>query len=171
MSYILIGEQGTDLGKSVYSFPWKSDAICYNFKLPRELVCSDDIRSIDRAEVESLVIKCNLSDYSFIADMKNLRQLYIYTGENIYDLSFIEDLVKLNHLCIGRSHIESLGSLVKLIKKKKALYDDKANIKENWMYLFDGIYIDSDSLDSSGSELPISDLDTSEVIVNRNRIL
>lgn len=102
MRSILIEDKGLDAADYSYSMPWKHDANCFNFKFPNETIRKGQIAQIGNTEdIKTLVIGCDLDDYRFIAEMTNLEQLYIYTGRNIRNLSFIEKLVHLNHLCIS----------------------------------------------------------------------
>ena len=76
--------------------------------------------------METLVINCDLPSYEFISSMVNLTQLYIYKGNNVSDLGFLKNLVKLRQLCVLDSQIESLQSLVELIDSKyKCLLEPK----------------------------------------------
>ena len=122
--------------------------------------------------VTTLVIDCDLQDYSFICQMKNLTQLYIYTGTNISDLSFLEGLEKLKQLCILKSHITSLEILKKLIERKYEIYESisKDEIMERLKYRFEGICIQSDAYDSDGTELVKSGICTDDIRINEHLI-
>lgn len=96
---ILIENTEVNLDRCSYGFPWEHDATCYNFRRPEEIILAKNIRDIEnKADIQTLVIGYKLEDYGFIAEMKNLRQLYIYDGSNIYDLAFVENLVSLKQL-------------------------------------------------------------------------
>lgn len=84
MRRVLVDNRMVDLKECAYGFPWRYDATCYNFKAPDELILASEVGNIiNPLDIEVLVIKCDLEDYSFISKMKNLRQLYVYCGENI----------------------------------------------------------------------------------------
>ncbi len=160
------------LEKQSFWMPWDSDATCYNFKFPEETILPDKLDTIeDKYAVKTLVIKCDLPDYRFISEMKNLTQLYIYTGNNISDLSFLEDLVKLQQILIVGTHIASLESLVKLIKAKKKLYDEMPDNSMQKIFIkIDGVCIQSDGYIGDGSELIMQNICSTEIIVNKNTI-
>lgn len=109
---ILIDDK--EIENRAYILPWYNDGTGFNFKSPDTQIDPGKVNDIENPlSVRTLVIECDLQDYSFIRQMKNLTQLYIYTGTNISDLSFLEGLEKLKQLCILKSHITSLESLKK----------------------------------------------------------
>ena len=167
MRKILIDKINRDPKECAYSFPWRHDSNCYNFRVPEECVTADSLSSIeDMADIESLVIGCDLSDYSFIKEMVNLRQLYIYSGENIYSLDFIKTLTKLNYLYICSSHIESLEPLIILMKEQKRLFDLEEDIHKRLFMMLSAVCIDSDR-DLDGKILKEPGRYASEIIINR----
>lgn len=170
MRRILIENGEVDVKDCVYGFPWKYDATCFNFKAPNEIVQASEIEKIDYwDEITTLVIGCDLDDYSFIANMVNLYQLYIYTGHNIKNISFIKGLINLSHLYIDDSCVESLDDLKKLIVEKKRLFDEETNIYKRLSMGMDAICINSKySLD--GQELWEPGTFISELIINRKRV-
>lgn len=167
---ILIDEHDRD----VYFLPWSADAICFNFKAPdRFITPGREMEEIKRPSyVETLVIGCDLSDYSFISRMKNLKQLYIYTGMNLEKLDFFENLVYLQHICIC-CNAASIDPLLKLIEKKYALYKqmpESEDFKGRLMYGIDGLFLSSPSYKGDASIFLKSDICRSEIIVNGQRI-
>ena len=57
MRRILIENNMVDPKKCSYGFPWKSDSICINFRMPEECVLTSDIDKItDKDNIETLVI-------------------------------------------------------------------------------------------------------------------
>ena len=169
---ILIDDK--EVEERAYPLPWYSDATCFNFKCPGRQLSPDILGDIKRPSyVETLVIACDLEDYSFIGRMKNLTQLYIYSGNNINDLAFLETLVKLRHLCILDSHITSLDSLKSLIVKKYKLYKSvpaSEELKWRLTYGFEGVCIMTDAYDSDATELVKECICTDEIRVNNNLI-
>ncbi|MCR5060056.1 MAG: hypothetical protein K6A80_03375 [Saccharofermentans sp.] len=104
---------------SRYAFPWKYDSTCYNFQVPEEILTEEEAAVTgDPLDVTTSVIADDLDDYSFIRRFKNLKQLYIYRGEKLTDISFIEDLVFLSQIVVIRSNVESLEPLERLITRK-----------------------------------------------------
>ena len=170
MRRILIEKENIDPKTCSFGFPWKHDSICYNFNMPDECVTAESIGKIeDPADIETLVIGCDLDDYSFIGDMVNLEQLYIYSGANIDSLRFIKDLNSLCHLYITDSHITSLEPLRDLIQQRKSLYDAETEMFKRLLMLIEGICIDSDN-DLDGKILKDLDFYVAEIIINRKRI-
>ena len=153
--------------------PWYNDGTCFNYKRPDTQIHPERVNDIENPlSVKTLVIECNLKDYSFISQMKNLTQLYIYTGTNITDLSFLEGLEKLKQLCILNSHIASLESLKKLIDRKYEIYEgiSKDEIMEGLKYRFEGICIQSDAYDSDGTELVKLGICVDDIRINEHLI-
>lgn len=166
MRRILIENKLIDPKACSYGFPWKHDSACYNFRMPEECVTADITGEIsNKNDIETLVIGCDLPSYSFIEEMTELKQLYIYSGANIYTLDFIKNLNKLRQLYIANSHIDSLGPLVELIKERKKSYDSEKDIHKRLFMQVEGICIRSDKrLD--GKLLKEQGLYIGEVIIN-----
>ena len=151
MRKLLISKRKTNIEKEWFAMPWQYDATCFNFNSPDELIPDDEIDAIgDPLEIENLVIKSDLKDYSFIKEMKNLRQLYLYNAYHLSNLSFLEELVNLKQICIVRSTVTSLDSINKLFGNKKSAFDRdekdenyKFKGELNWKYWIDGLYIHS----------------------------
>ncbi|MBP3854417.1 MAG: hypothetical protein IK990_02235 [Ruminiclostridium sp.] len=170
MRHILIEKEDIDLKSCSFGFPWKHDSICFNFRMPEKCVTADSIEElVSKDDIETLVIGCDLSDYSFIEDMVNLKQLYIYSGTNIYSLDFIKKLNRLSQLYIADSHIETLNPVIELIKERKRLYDMEKDITKRLFMMIEGICINSDkNLDRK--LLKKQNFYISEIIINKSRI-
>ena len=170
MRRILIEKENIDPKTCSFGFPWKHDSICYNFNMPNECVTAESIGKIeDPADIETLVIGCDLEYYSFISEMVNLKQLYIYSGANIDSLRFIKELNCLRQLYITNSHITSLEPLKDLIQQRKSLYDAETEMFKRLLMLIEGICIDSDK-DLDGKILKDPGFYVTEIIINRKRI-
>lgn len=146
MSYIQIYPKESQIENEAYPMPWRSDACCYNFHTPKIFIPDDSISEMitDPLDVETLVVTSDLKDYGFISEMENLTQLYLYQSRQIYDLGFLEKLVKLSQILIAHSSISDLKSLATLILNKKKAYETAANDFEARMtYGVEGIYIHS----------------------------
>ena len=99
MRHLLIDKYKVDVKNSSYGCPWKYDVTAHNFIFPEESILNSDIETIDYWEdIQSLVIRCDIDNYDFISKMINLRQLYIYTGKNLNNISFVKKLNKLSHI-------------------------------------------------------------------------
>ena len=169
MRRILIEDKEIDPKGCSYGFPWKHDSICFNFRMPEELVLATDIDKIpDMSDIEVVVIGCDLDDYSFLGRMENLEILYIYSGENIKELSFLQGLTNLRQLNIVKSHVENLDALVRLMKEQKKIWDTK-DIGERVVFGLDAINIESDKpLD--GEVLKTPNLYVKEMRLGKKRI-
>jgi len=176
----LLIDNKNDLDRA-YLLPWGSSQPDFNFRVPEKCILPENItKEIKRPSyVTTLVIDCPLDDYGFIRRMKNLQQLYIYDGETLDDISFLEGLTKLRQLCILGSHISSLDSIKKLILAKDELY--KVGIEEcpgpfeetriRFMYGFEAICITTDACDSDPSELLYDNICRSDIRINRKHIM
>lgn len=147
MSYIQIYPKESKLNNEAFMMPWSSDAICFNFNAPEIFVPDDAIDEMikDPLDVETLVVTADLKDYSFISEMKNLTQLYLYNAREFWDLSLIKDLVNLRQICIMHSKVICLDGLEMLLEKKKKLIDLASNdFGARIGYGIEGIRIHSD---------------------------
>ncbi len=170
MRKILIDKSNRDPKQCAYGFPWRHDSNCYNFRVPEECVTADKISSIeDFEDIENLIIGCDLDDYGFIGKMINLRQLYIYTGENINDIEFLRTLLKLDYLYIEGSHIESLEPLIALMNEQKRLLLQEEDIMKRLCMALTGVCISSDK-ELDGMQLKEPGRYASEIIVNGKSI-
>ncbi|MBR1855064.1 MAG: hypothetical protein IJ794_18315 [Lachnospiraceae bacterium] len=170
--HILIERDEIDPQKCSYGFPWKHDSTCYNFRMPKECVPADRIGEMlggeGSKEIETAVIGCELENYGFLADMINLRQLYIYAGGKIKEIDFVENLVWLQQLYVGESHIGSLDSLVRLLTEKKRLMDQAEDAWERLGYSMEGIFIETDQEGLTKKTLKETGLYVSEIILRRS---
>lgn len=158
-----------------YPMPWKSDATCFNFKSPEKVIHPEEIleKIIKPEKIESLVIACDLEDYSFINKMTNITQLYIYSAKNIEDLEFIKGLVKIRQLCLGNINVASLDGLVNLIDLKYQKYKEIEEINDfegRITYGFEGVYIQSNKYEGDGTELIKPNICRGDIWVNGKRV-
>lgn len=168
---ILIANRKVNPKECSYGFPWRSDVPCFNFRMPDELVLDSELGNIvDKTEIETLVIGCDLENYDFISDMTNLKYLYIYSGNNISNIDFCEKLVALQQLYIVGSHIDSLDSLIRLVAEKKRRKDAEDDSYERIRYNIEGICIESDCKCIGGKELFSVGLRIGELIINEKPI-
>ncbi len=67
MRRILIDKEAVNFNECVFGLPWDHDSACYNFMSVRpdgSIVPSGIGEIDDKGEIESLVIGCDLEDYS-----------------------------------------------------------------------------------------------------------
>jgi hypothetical protein len=167
MRRILIDKIERDLQNLHYGLPWKYDATCFNFRPAKELVHVLEIDSIKKKEVESLIIGCDLEDYSFISDMTNLKQLYIYSGQNITELDFVKNLVNLTQLFIADSKVESAEGVVELLKKKARIIDEDPNPGKRILRQIEAVCIETESEKVTEQELEAANPYFAEIIVKK----
>lgn len=166
MRCIMINTNRIDLKNYSLGCPWKYDVTAYNFRFPEEVIAVSDIDKIDYFEdIQSLVISCDLENYDFIAKMINLRQLYIYSGNNLQDISFVRNLNALSHLYIADSHIDSLDPLKELIAEQKRQFDTEKDFHKRLFMIIDAVCVNS-SNELDGDQLLESGAYITEIIVN-----
>lgn len=161
-----------DHKREFFPLPWKYDGTCYNFMSPDRFMEPNAIEIKRPSYVESLVIGCDLEDYSFIAKCKNIRQLYIYSGKNLRDLSFMENLVYLEHICICRSEVISAKPLLNLIDKKYELFNrmsEDEKLTGRLRYQIDGLYLQSSQLIEDASKFIKANICKSDIVINRKK--
>ncbi len=147
MSGIHIYPAGTTTDGRIYRFPWRSDAICYNFRVPEIMVPDDRIEEMitDPLDVETLVVTSDLENYDFISGMKNLKQLYLYKAYHLEHLFMIKDLVKLRQVMVAHGRISCMDSVDSfLVNKKKALDASPDDPEARITYGVEGFYIHAD---------------------------
>lgn len=154
-----------------YPLPWNSTGTCFNFKAPTRKV-SPEYKSRKLENIETLVINCELQSYEFIGRMENLKQLYIYDGRNVKELSFLRNLNKLKQLCLVGTKVDTLKDLVALIELKQKTYEEeRSSPKEEFLarmqYCFEGIYFQSENYKGNGLELlEKNDLTRKDIWIN-----
>lgn len=171
MRRILVDSKEVDISECSFAMPWRSDSVCYGFKFPTELIKTEDVDKLtDKQNIESLVIGCPLSSYDFISNMENLTNLYIYNGENLTDISFIRNLLKLDHLYIAKSHISDLEPLDFLLKEKQKHIEAEEDIIEKLLFTMSGISLGTDCSINDPERLFDSGNIISELLINGEKI-
>ena len=165
MRRIIIDKENVDIKKIAFGFPWKGSVPCYNFRSPNEVVLAEDISKLTgKEDIETVVIGCDLDDYSFLQDMVNLRQLYIYYGKNLNDISFVENLTNLTQICILESNIGNLIHLNNMLDKMYKIIE--ADPRKKLVMGMEAICINSTNKNLDGSKLLDHGHYISEVIIN-----
>ncbi len=165
MKSILIAKAKTKLNNEIYALPWKYDSSCFNFHEPDILIPDTEIDIItDQEDICTLAVKADLKDYSFIAGMKNLSQLYLYKARHLKDLSFLENLIRLDQICIVHSKVTSLECLDRLLVNKRKKYEETGASTG-----MSGIYIHSELPEIA--EIPVDKhkMHVAEIIINGKR--
>lgn len=80
--------------------PWESTGQAYNMCTPNVYIAPEDLqdekimKTVTSYKVLGCYIFAPLEDYNFLSKFEKLQDLYIANGENIRDLSFMENLTK-----------------------------------------------------------------------------
>ncbi len=127
-----------------YPMPWKYDTQCFNFQMPEKAMTLEEIKKEDLSTIISLVISEPISDFSWISQCENLKQLYVYHGENMEDLSFLKNMTSLKQIALYKTKIQSLSPVRDLLKKKEELYEQRK--QPLYECLLAGLYIESTQL-------------------------
>ncbi len=165
MRSILIDSYETDPKTCHYALPWKSDRICAEFHRPEEFIHVDEIGNIGNFEdVETLVIGCDLDDYEFIGNMKNLRQLYMYRARNLNRMKFVQRLLHLSQFYIAETWLGNPQDLMALAFKKKEKTEKNEPVEK-----LEAVCIQSHVKTLDGMIFAAEGLIEGEIIVNHRR--
>ncbi len=112
--YLSIGI--TDGGKRITSIhiPWELTAHAFNMQTPDIYIAPEDLK--DKELIDKIksfhVMGCYaftaLDNYGFIAELNEVRDIYIIDGVNIKDLSFLSELGEWQMLHIESAHLKDL---------------------------------------------------------------
>ncbi len=121
--YLSIGITSNGEPYGPIAVPWEHTASAFNMKTPDVFLSKQDIKDTEIREMlkKYHIVGCYifdaLDDYSFIADFKELRDVFIMNGDNITDLSFMKELDEWFMLYIEDAHIQNLDPLFPKDKK------------------------------------------------------
>lgn len=131
---IVIGKDKDILRNMIYYIPWIEDFNMHNFRKAdfainvnddEFLSCFDNKNTmptfqggIKPYQVSSIIIVEDLISYDFLRSFHNLESLYLENTYNLKDISFIEGMINLNYLSINGSKVDSIDSIIKLIKNQ-----------------------------------------------------
>ncbi len=121
--YLSIGITASGEPYGPLAVPWDNMANAFNMKTPQVYLSAEDIKDPEILEIlkEYEILGCYifdaLDDYSFIADFKDLRDVFIMNGENITDISFMKDLKEWFMFYIENARIPNLEPLFPKEKK------------------------------------------------------
>ena len=116
--YISIGiSKGGDRPVGTIRIPWEQTSHAFNMKTPDIFISPEDLSDkelMDKIKSYNVIgcyIFTQLDDYSFIAELPNVRDIYIIDGVNIKDLSFLSNLKEWRMLHIERAHLKDLNPI------------------------------------------------------------
>ena len=126
--FISIGitEDGNPRGS--IAVPWERTAHAFNMKLPNVYFSRQDFESgelfslISKFKVFGCYIFAAISDYSFLSDFKEIRDVFIADGRYLTDLSFMADLDDCGLLYIRGAHISDLAPLTRAPGESSFMY-------------------------------------------------
>ena len=118
-NYISVGiSKGGDSRVGAIPVPWEMTAHAYNMKIPDVYIAPEDLKDKDLMDkIKSFhVVGCyiftQLDDYSFIAELSDMRDVYIIDGVNVKDLSFLSNLKDWRMLHLERAHLKDLKPIL-----------------------------------------------------------
>lgn len=98
--------------------PWEHTASAFNMKTPRVTLAADDLQDdtvmglLRACYVIGCYIFTPLTDYSFLAEFDRISDLFILKGENMRDLSFLQNYKKLFMFYLEDATLPGLQPLV-----------------------------------------------------------
>ena len=98
--------------------PWESTTQAFNMKTPDVYIEPEDLKDkdlLDRIksfQVLGCYVLTQLDDYGFIAEFKDLRDIYILNAVNVKDLSFLSELQELWMLHLECAHLKDLKPIL-----------------------------------------------------------
>lgn len=126
---ILITNKEININKMIYPIFWYNNISSRNTHFPKEYInilnCDSDwVNQLgNKEDIIGLFITCDLDsiEYLKLGEFYNLQELYIYTANNLEDISFLEKLHYLRDLMIINSKIDNLFPLRNLILRQQTL--------------------------------------------------
>jgi len=115
--YLSIGITEDGSGRKSFGIPWEATCQAYNMKLPDVYFSPEEIK--DHLVIEELlkhkVVGCYIftaiDDYSFLKNFRDIRDLTIYEGVNLKDISFMRDLEVCKMLTLHKAHLSDLEDI------------------------------------------------------------
>ncbi len=98
--------------------PWERTASAFNMKTPKVTISVDDLQNeeimqeISACRMKGCYILAPLPDYSFLSDYHEICDIFIRYGENIKDLSFINDMPELFMFYLEDASLHDIAPLI-----------------------------------------------------------
>ncbi len=128
LNYISLGITCDGVPRDITNVPWEATSHAFNMKLPSLYISPDDlydteiISRIKEAEVIGCYVYTPLSDYSFISQFPRIRDLNIFSAENMKNLDFLLTLTECNMLYLEGARLENLDVLLSMKEKHKSIF-------------------------------------------------
>lgn len=108
--------------------PWEHTASAFNMKTPNVYLTEQDLKDpeirgiLEKHHIVGCYIFDALEDYSFIAEFKELRDVFIMNGGGITDISFMKDLKEWFMFYIEEAKLQNLEPLFSKDNKRVGIY-------------------------------------------------
>lgn len=116
--YINIGVSETGEGYGMIPVLWENTSTAFNMKRPKVYISKDDLADeeimslLSKFHVFGCYIFCDIDDYSFLDNFKDIYDLTIYNGANLKDISFIKQMKECKLLTLANAHLENLDAII-----------------------------------------------------------
>lgn len=126
--YLSIGITQSGEPYGPIAVPWEHTASAFNMKTPNVYLTEQDLKDPEIREILNNyhIIGCYifdaLEDYSFIAEFKELRDIFIMNGSGITDISFMKDLKEWFMFYIEEAQIPNLEPLFPTQEKRIGIF-------------------------------------------------
>ena len=112
--YISIGITENGQRLSAFNIPWEQTAHAFNMKIPDVFLSPEDLKDeklmeqIRSFHVVGCYVLTPIDDYSFIAGLPELFDIYLANATKLGDLSFLSGLGEWSMLHISGAHLQDL---------------------------------------------------------------
>lgn len=115
-----ITESGAE--KVAISVPWENTSSAYGMRVPDVYISKEDLydkeimTEIKQHKIDGLYIDIPLNDYEFLREFPQIEDLSIKSGENVKNLSFLEDLTSCRMFYLERASLPDLDPMLKVMR-------------------------------------------------------
>lgn len=112
--YVSIGITPAGERCNSVAVPWESSANAFNMKLPDLYLAPEDLQGgvLQQLQAEKIIDGCYiftpLEDYSFLEELTQLKDLSIYYGDGLRDVSFLQKMTECRLIFLHRAQLERL---------------------------------------------------------------
>ena len=120
--YISIGITENGQRLSAFNIPWEQTAHAFNMKIPDVFLSPEDLKDeklmeqIRSFHVVGCYVLTPIDDYSFIAGLPELFDIYLANATKLGDLSFLSGLGEWSMLHISGAHLQDLNAIAESAK-------------------------------------------------------
>ena len=115
--YISIGVTENGQRISAFNIPWEQTAHAFNMKIPDVFLAPEDLKDeklmnqIRSFHVVGCYVLTPIDDYSFIAGLPELFDIYLANATKLKNLSFLSGLGEWSMLHISGAHLQDLNAI------------------------------------------------------------